>query len=54
MDKKKSLGVRLEKVEFINNKNIDLAHKGFTGSVIVHWYQGEPQKIEVTTKKDLK
>ena len=44
---------RLEKVEYLNNKNLDLAHKGFTGHTTIHWRKGEPMVEEVNVKKDI-
>lgn len=37
---------KLEKVQYINNKNIDLVHKRFTGKLTIHWQNGEPKKEE--------
>jgi hypothetical protein len=45
---------KIEKVEYINNKNIDLVHKRFTGSYMVHWKDGEPMVEEENRKKDIK
>ncbi len=48
-----SLSDKLEKVQYLNNNNIDRTHKGFTGQVLIHWYKGEPQKEEITRKKNI-
>lgn len=45
---------KLEKVTFLNNKNIDLVYKKFTGKVIIHWKDGEPMEEEVISKKKIK
>lgn len=45
---------KMEKVEYINNKNIDLVHKRFTGKRTIHWREGEPMIEEENRKKDIK
>lgn len=48
------LNEKLEKVEYLNNKNIDLVHRKFTGKVIIHWKDGEPMQEEVINSKKIK
>lgn len=45
---------KLEKVEYINNKNLEMIHKRFTGKHTIHWLQGEPMTEEVNQKTDIK
>ena len=42
-----STKVKLEKVQYVNNKNLDLVHKRFTGKLTIHWKEGEPMKEEL-------
>ena len=49
-----SLTDKLEKVQYLNNKNIDLAHRGFTGSITIHWFHGEPMEEENLKKNKIK
>lgn len=44
---------KLEKVTFLNNKNIDLVYRKFTGKVIIHWKDGEPMLEETISKKNI-
>jgi len=48
------LDKKLVKVQYINNKNIDKAHRCFTGSITVHWSNGEPMKEEEVQKREIK
>lgn len=45
---------KLEKVQYINNKNIDLVHKRFTGKRTIHWKDGEPMREEELRAKNIK
>jgi len=45
---------KLEKVEYINNKNIDLVHRNFTGKRTVHWKDGEPMEEEENRKSKIR
>lgn len=44
----------LEKVQYLNNKNLDKAHRKWTGQMIIHWKDGEPMIEEELTKKPIK
>ena len=52
--KKDKIDENLEKVEYLNNENIDLVHKKWTGRKTVHWKEGEPMEEEDYTKKKIK
>lgn len=44
---------RLEKIEYLNNRNLEMVRKEYTGQIIVHWRDGEPMEIEVHQKKKI-
>jgi hypothetical protein len=44
---------KLEKVQYLNNKNIDYVHKGYTGTITIHWLKGEPMEEEEKNKKKI-
>ncbi|HUX59524.1 MAG TPA: hypothetical protein VMV77_21300 [Bacteroidales bacterium] len=44
---------KLEKVEYINNKNLNFCHRGFTGSITIHWKEGEIMKEEKHESKNV-
>ena len=44
---------KLEKVEYLNNINLNLVRRGFTGKRTIHWYKGEPKIEEENNKKDI-
>lgn len=49
-----TLKEKLEKVEYVNNKNIDLVHKSFTGKKTIHWKDGEPMIEEENSQKKIR
>ena len=48
-----SIDERLEKVQYLNNINIGLAERRWTGSRTIHWKNGEPMLEEENKKKQI-
>ena len=45
---------KLEKVLYLNGRDISRVHKKFTGKVLIHWKDGDPRVEEETPIKEIK
>jgi hypothetical protein len=44
---------KLEKVQYLSNKNISRVYRMFTGEVKIHWLKGEPMEEWEHCKKKI-
>ena len=49
-----AISEKLEKVEYLNNKNIKYVEIGFTGRITIHWKDGEPMSEEEFRTKHIR
>jgi hypothetical protein len=50
---KDTMSEKLEKIEYLNNKNIKYVETKFTGQIVVHWKEGEPMIEEEHKKRQI-